>query len=207
MNKADGWDIDLVSALADGELRGEDFQRALALLENSDEAKSQWLSYHVLGDVLRCPDILVSDDSQAFAARVCSRLDSADDATPSVEVLHGHRDAGIAGVAAGANDPSWRWKRLAGYAALVALGAAGWQLAQDPVASGQLARSEDAITAAAVPTAPTPPGNASAQPQVMVRDARLDELMAAHKQYGGATALQAPSGFLRNATFESQGRR
>jgi sigma-E factor negative regulatory protein RseA len=37
----------------------------------------------------------------------------------------------------------------------------------------------------------------------MVRDARLEELLAAHKEFGGASALQMPSGFLRNATFEA----
>ncbi len=206
MNKVDEMDIDLVSALADGELRGEDFQRALALLEYSDEAKSQWQSYHVLGDVLRCPDMPVTGDSRAFAARVCAELDLAVDTTPLAGVLHGQRDALGAG-AAGANDPSWRWKRLAGCAVLVALGTVGWHLAQDPVTGGQLARSQDAVTAPAVQTAQTQAISAPAQPQVMVRDARLDELMAAHTQFGGATALQAPSGFLRNATFESQGRR
>ena len=36
----------------------------------------------------------------------------------------------------------------------------------------------------------------------MVRDARLEELLAAHKQFGATSALQEPSGFLRNATFE-----
>ncbi len=41
-----------------------------------------------------------------------------------------------------------------------------------------------------------------AAPTVMLRDARLDELMAAHKQFGGTSALQKPAGFLRNATFD-----
>ena len=42
----------------------------------------------------------------------------------------------------------------------------------------------------------------------MVRDARMMELLAEHKQFGGTSALQMPSGFLRNATFEtSQGER
>jgi len=44
---------------------------------------------------------------------------------------------------------------------------------------------------------------ASGEPRVMLRDARLDALLAAHKQFGGASALQVPAGFLRNATFES----
>jgi sigma-E factor negative regulatory protein RseA len=37
----------------------------------------------------------------------------------------------------------------------------------------------------------------------MVRDARLEELLAAHRQLGSNSALQLPSGFLRNATFEA----
>ena len=36
----------------------------------------------------------------------------------------------------------------------------------------------------------------------VVRDARLEELLAAHKQFGATSALQEPSGFLRNATFD-----
>ncbi len=36
----------------------------------------------------------------------------------------------------------------------------------------------------------------------MIRDPRLDELLAAHRQLGNSTsALQMPAGFLRNATF------
>jgi sigma-E factor negative regulatory protein RseA len=37
----------------------------------------------------------------------------------------------------------------------------------------------------------------------MLRDPRLDELVAAHRQYHGATNLQMPAGFLRNATFDT----
>ncbi|MCY1556167.1 hypothetical protein D9M68_928950 [compost metagenome] len=40
----------------------------------------------------------------------------------------------------------------------------------------------------------------SGNPQVMLRDPRLDQLLEAHQQAGGAS--QMPSGFLRNATFE-----
>ena len=42
------------------------------------------------------------------------------------------------------------------------------------------------------------------QPQVMLRDPRLDALLEAHQQAGGAS--QMPSGFLRNATFEGPAR-
>ena len=36
----------------------------------------------------------------------------------------------------------------------------------------------------------------------MIRDARLDGYLAAHKQFGGTSALGVPSGFLRNATHD-----
>jgi sigma-E factor negative regulatory protein RseA len=42
--------------------------------------------------------------------------------------------------------------------------------------------------------------------QVMIRDPRLDELLAAHKQFGSTAALQMPAGFLRNANFERSDR-
>ena len=40
----------------------------------------------------------------------------------------------------------------------------------------------------------------------MIRDARLDQLLQARRQFGGGTALGTTSGFLRNATFEGPAR-
>jgi sigma-E factor negative regulatory protein RseA len=37
---------------------------------------------------------------------------------------------------------------------------------------------------------------------VINRDPELDALLSAHEQMGGHSALQTPSGFLRNATFD-----
>lgn len=63
-----------------------------------------------------------------------------------------------------------------------------------PVAASQTAQTAQAVT---LP---------SGEPQVMIRDKRLDELLAAHKQFGGTSALQMPAGFLRNATFDAPAR-
>ena len=41
---------------------------------------------------------------------------------------------------------------------------------------------------------------------VMIRDPRLDEFLAAHRQLGGVSALQMPAGFVRAATVEAPGR-
>ena len=40
----------------------------------------------------------------------------------------------------------------------------------------------------------------------LVRDARLDQDLSAHKQFDGSSALGVPSGFLRSATYEGPSR-
>ena len=59
--------------------------------------------------------------------------------------------------------------------------------------------------AAPVPTA-SGANDPDAAPPTMLRDARLDELLAAHRQAAGMSSLGGASGFLRNATFEGHGR-
>jgi sigma-E factor negative regulatory protein RseA len=41
----------------------------------------------------------------------------------------------------------------------------------------------------------------------VLRDPRLEQLLAEHRQFGGMSALQAPAGFLRNATYDSSPQR
>lgn len=57
-----------------------------------------------------------------------------------------------------------------------------------------------------------PPAEAAAEQRVvtangtLVRDARLDQYLSAHKQFGGSSALGVPAGFLRSATYEGPSR-
>jgi sigma-E factor negative regulatory protein RseA len=120
-----------------------------------------------------------------------------------------------------ANEPVFRWKLVAGVASLAAVAAIGWNLmgtASAPSAGAQLAlqqpresRQIAPVVAASVPQvgggasvanaqSAEPMLAASGQPQTMLRDPRLDQLLEAHRQAGGAA--QMPSGFLRNATFD-----
>ena len=105
-----------------------------------------------------------------------------------------------------ANDISFRWKLLAGVAALAVVSVIGWQgiggwsdqhgapqLAQVPVKTN---KADMALQQAMV----------DGEPQLMIRDPQLDALLAAHRQFGGTSALQMPAGFLRNATFEGAAR-
>jgi sigma-E factor negative regulatory protein RseA len=41
----------------------------------------------------------------------------------------------------------------------------------------------------------------------VLRDPRLEQLLAQHRQYGGMSALQMPAGFLRDATQQADPQR
>jgi sigma-E factor negative regulatory protein RseA len=100
--------------------------------------------------------------------------------------------------AGSANASVFRWKVLAGLACTALVGVIGLtQWTQSGFQNG----AQLAIHAPLPPpSAPVVAANDSLGP--MMRDPQLDELMAAHRQLGGHSALQVPAGFLRNATFE-----
>ncbi len=185
---------ELASALADGELRDEQLPLALAALQAQPEAQRRWHDYHLVGDLLRHgPAAAVQPHDPAFVARLRERL-QAQEAAPAVA-----RSARLPRHSS-ANDGVWRWQLVAGLSSLAVLALLGWQLATPP---------QQASWAAAAPAAaPAVPATqvAEAEAPVMLRDPRLDQLIAAHQHSGGASVLQVPTGFLRNATFERPAR-
>lgn len=181
----------LVSALADGELKGAEFERALELLRGDPQARANWYAYHQLGDLLRRgPRAAVGPQDEVFVARFRARLAQEAPQPPRATLAY-------QGGQTSANDGVWRWKAVAGFCSLAAVAVLAWQLLAPPLTQDtpQLARADSS----AVPM----PEEA---PRVMIRDPRLDELIAAHQQQGGTSALQMPAGFLRNATFERPAR-
>ena len=193
----------LVSALVDGDLQGEDFARGVQVMAGDAVARQIWQDYHLIGEILRSGDRAlgpaVGNTSGAFMTRMSANLAKEPGFAPTaaaipIQALHTVR-------APAANDSTFRWKMVAGVASMAAVAAIGWSAVGGMVnspAQGQLAL-----------------GPQLAQPDTvlvgsnggpMIRDARLDELLAAHRQLGGASALQMPSGFLRNATFDGPAR-
>ena len=207
-----------VSALADGQLRGDEFAGVLASLAESREALAAWHAYHVVGDALRCADLADGRADLAFVARLRGQLPFSVDAPHSAahamgtDVLATGASSVAVDVGPGgrrnesANDPVTRWKLLAGMASMVAVAAVGWQLASGDAGLTGAAQLANVSGTATTVTAVLAAQAGMAEPPVMLRDARLDELLAAHKQFGGTSALQMPAGFLRNATFENTGR-
>ena len=205
---------ELVSALADGQLRGEEFARTAQWLSQTEDARLTWHTYHLVGDVLRSGETMVNGGDTVFVQRLKLCLQQEAPLVPSLDTAYliaqntSLTEAGGVNRSenASANDISFRWKLLAGVAALAVVSVIGWQgiggwsdqhgapqLAQVPV---QTIKADMALQQAMV----------DGEPQLMSRDPQLDALLAAHRQFGGTSALQMPAGFLRNATFEGAAR-
>ena len=197
----------------DGQLSGAQAAMAVQSMASA-EARECWHVYHLVGDVLRSTDLAACGHDTAFVARLAARLQHETSAFEALPALAKPAMLDVARPAA--NDGVFRWKMVAGLASFAAVAAIGWgvmggigpqagvgaQLAQ----GGATAPTQIATLAAPVPvTVASNPAEADAG-AVMLRDARLDELLAAHRQTVGASALGNAAGFLRNATFEGPGR-
>lgn len=191
---------ELLSALADGQLVEYELAAALEVCGQDDAALECWNTYHLIGDILRSPTDLRPSTAVGgeigFASRLNARLAKEPPAMTATAV-HALRLPVLAGIVhhrgAASNDGSFRWKLVAGVASLAAVCAIAWNAAglAGPASGSQLAQSSSPQIVVTSPQGP------------VVRDARLEELLAAHRQFGTASALQESSGFLRNATFET----
>lgn len=185
---------ELISALADGQLQGEAFARCVEVAASDPQARQAWATYHLIGDVLRSGPLAVGSLPPGFAERLQRRLQQ--EQPPSrvvtelpVEVARSQ--------AAAANEDAFRWKLVAGLASVAAVAVLGWSLV-----AGAPGKTDAAQLATSAGTTVLAPGERG----VMIRDPHLDELLAAHRQLGGASALQMPAGFVRNATFDNTSR-
>jgi len=205
--------LERLSAMVDGEAEGSSVERLCAAWREQPAARACWHAYHLIGDVLRSEDL--SSDAKrdaAFLRAVRERL-----ANEPI-VLAPTTDAVAPVVAApniaAINERSSRWRKwsapiavAAGFVAVV--GVLLVMQAPAPTAVPALAGASDAgAVRNAAGTAPVLASTADAEPQSVVgsgkviRDARLEHYLAAHKQFTGSSALGVPSGFLRAATAE-----
>ncbi|MDZ4291113.1 MAG: sigma-E factor negative regulatory protein [Hydrogenophaga sp.] len=200
-----------LSALTDGEIGAGELDALLADADHRSELHADWHAYQVIGDVLRGTAPAVSNVApQAFVAGISARLQLAEwpqsrSASPVVM-------AQVRGAAA--NDPVMRWKMAAGLASLAAVVAVSWSVMQGASVQGGPAVSGPQLAQVAPSTDPAKPVVAASDTGstnvavstgqgILIRDARLEQMLAEHRQYGGMSALQMPAGFLRNATYDT----
>ena len=65
---------ELISAMADGQLRGEAFARGVEMAAEDPEALEAWHTYHLIGDVLRSGECTVGAAPAAFLGRLQVKL-------------------------------------------------------------------------------------------------------------------------------------
>lgn len=198
-----------VSALVDGQVHGEEFARTLRDLASMPEAQDTWDTYNLIGAAMRSSGTTMRAHDPAFVARLRSKL-----AQETIEPIAASplpiRAEGQKGLEVAAANDSW-WKRVVGLASVALVAVFAWQgVALLGSASG---RGDGAAQLAKAPQTPAKPVlvpstvlAADGTPALIIRDPELDALLAAHRQIGGATALQMPSGFMRNATFNENER-
>jgi len=188
-----------VCDLVDGRLQDEVCAQALSALLSDPQAVQSWYAYHVVGDVLRSPELAPSPGDHAFLERFERRLALEPGRPLATDTI---RPVVVNSGLPSANTSVFRWKLLAGVActALVCVvGMSLWVQTAPPDGAAMASLGGAVAPVATIVTADT-----SAGP--MMCDARLDELMAVHRQLGGNSALQVPAGFLRNATYEGAAR-
>lgn len=212
----------VLSTLVDGEVDGAMLDGLLVADEGGADVLASWHAYQVIGDVLRGNRVVVPAQAPGdFLAGIRGRLQS--ESVPSVQPVSGEKvpaqspPASLVRVPA-ANDAVFRWKLVAGAASLAAVMAVSWTVLSGApsgaggVAGPQLASAPaptQAVVPATVEVAVVPPSSAvvvNTGQGPLIRDARLEELLAEHRQNGGMSALQMPTGFIRNATYDAAGR-
>lgn len=208
------------SALMDGAISDQDWDALWQSDAHPSAAHENWNAYQVVRDALRGgAPLAAATPPSAFLASFQARFHQELAAAPRKD--EGERLTGevspVEGASAlAANDSIFRWKMLAMAASVSAVMAVSWGVLGTATAdrAGQ-AGPELAKTTPPAPSAEVAvaePGGTNTSVIVntgqgtLIRDARLEALLAEHRQYGGMSALQKPAGFLRNATYDAPDR-
>lgn len=192
MTTQDSSGHEMLSALLDGQ-QGSDNALANLPIEGGHTLYSDWNCYHVIGEVLRSSSsAAVVGADPAFLQRLSARLSHEVVEPLATPVVMTGGPVAISAVRA-ANDQLFHWKLVAGFASLSAVAVLAWTLTGSSIGTSLPQMAQDTRAATQVTALPEGP---------MIRDARLEELLSAHKQMGAST-LQVPSGFVRHAGFEA----
>ena len=187
-----------LSALADGEADAAAIGSACARWRTDAGLRASWHAYHLIGDVMRSEE-LASDARRdaAFMKGLRERM--------AVEPVI------LAPAAQAPAQPrlaTWSWKTPAAVAAgFVAVAGALLATNGTPPADGRSAMLAQSLAGPPAGAADALP--AGGEPPLLiadgqlVRDARLQRYLAAHKQFDGSSALGVSSGFLRAATTQT----
>lgn len=213
-----------LSALADGEVHSDEVARVMGAMSTDVRVHADvcetWHTYQLIGDVMRSEDLAPSSRDDIFLARLRERL--AQEPVVLAPEPPRHEPAwtdpplvAAAGAAPATVRRRWATPLTAAAGVMAVAGVlVGIRLAEAPQLAAPVPAmlAQDASAVAVQRVAVQPPSAAASEQAVqpasgtLLRDARLDRYLAAHKQFGGSSALGVPSGFLRSATYEGPSR-
>ena len=194
-----------LSALVDGELHGPAQRSAIASLLSESGSRRTWHAYHVVGDVLRSEELSGAAQDLPFWAKLETRLAQEPLLPYATGVMQNPNPLPLGRDVQSANGPFF-WRVLAGVACSVLVAVIGISVWSPSAVPSSAPMAGTTLPAATANLAQSAPLDVAVGPDGMIRDPRLDQLLSAHQQLGGHSALQMPSGFLRNATYEGAGR-
>jgi sigma-E factor negative regulatory protein RseA len=195
----------LISALADGEADADECGRAVvAWTERGSLARRSWHAYHLIGDALRSEDLCSAPGhDRAFLERLRSRLA----AEPAVPVVAAAAAPLISAGGQPARRQRWVVPMALAAGVMVLVSALVLELGGGGPASSAPVLAAVPAAATAVAAAGTVPAVAvletSAQGDRIVRDARLDRYLRAHRDYGAALPGALPGGSGRSIVTAS----
>lgn len=194
-----------LSALMDGELNVSAVAGACRAWRDDPQLRSQWHAYHLIGDVMRSEDLAADPQHDAsFLAVLRQRLaEEPVVLAPASVAVQTAPDAPVR------SQRSWMAPAAvaAGFAVVVgtlvvtqmADGLSSREPGSDVVAAQASSPLQAVSLSDKAASAAEAPNGLDGQ---LVRDARLDEYLAAHKKFGGSSLPGGPSGFLRNASVD-----
>ncbi len=186
-----------LSALHDGELDAAQAALLVNASLNDSSLMLQWRSLSAIRHVL-CDQAALPATSHVALEVAPTVIAPSRPSPPSQEA---------------ANDGVFRWKMVAGISGFAAVGSLVWGLlgaAGSPglqlgavLASNSSNASVTLVNTPALQATTQVTTPIAGQEAVMIRNPRLDELLAAHKQFGGISALQQPAGSLRSVSLSN----
>ena len=162
-----------LSALMDGEL--DDASLAEALSFAADKGQATWELYHLVGDVLRSPE-LAAHATSPLLGRLREQIaqEPRFPVQKPEEAVVVARSAVVNTERPAANSSVFRWKMVAGFASLAAVAAIGW----NSPSTLQLQGNQPPAPPVPQPTEVLPVFEGAGQPAI-VRDPRTDVFLLA----------------------------
>lgn len=187
-----------ISALIDGELAPHEFEAALERAKG-ESGREQWTVFQLIGDTLRSEDLLHGGSTQDFVSRFAARLDDEPHLLAPAAVATARRHRLLF-------RPSWVRRVMPGTAIAAAVAAVSWVVvpqmrdadtgAPDTIVASVNAPAEASRAGAVVAV--------SADPSQMIRDARLDEYLRAHRVSAPTNAMVPAMRNVANSASFSQ---